>query len=100
MPTEIIGKVDCAQSRKIQDFNNDGHLDLWSAERRLDDSNPAAKNQELWGNFRGEFIAIDRSMGFGLHESGMVDLEGGDAIIGKPWNWQSPSPDIRLNEGQ
>jgi hypothetical protein len=39
-PVELIREVDCGHSLALVDFNKDGHLDIWVAEMRLNDSNP------------------------------------------------------------
>ena len=84
------------------DFNNDGNLDIWVAEMRLNNNNPDAKNLILLGNGKGNFEIIQVSSGIALHESKIADLDGdGDYdILGKPYGWLTPRLDIWLNQSR
>ncbi len=99
-PTVILEEVDNAHSIDIIDFNGDGHLDIFSAEMRLNQGNPDAKARVLLGDGTGSFRDLVITEGFGHHESRIVDLDGdGDYdIFGKPYNWESPRIDIWIRE--
>ena len=101
VPTELIHEVDCGHSLALVDFNQDGHLDIWVAEMRLNDGNPDAKNMLLLGDGKGKFETVIISEGIANHESKIADLDGdGDLdILDKPYSWQTPRLDIWLNEG-
>ncbi len=98
---EIAADVDGGHSLAVLDFNGDGHLDIWSAEMRLNNGNPDAKNRIFFGDGKGHFGEMLISSGLCLHESKMADLDGdGDFdILGKPYSWGTPRLDIWLNEG-
>jgi len=83
------------------DMNDDGHLDIFVAEMRLNGSNPNAKSWILTGDGAGNFTRAEVSTGYGNHESKVGDLDGdGDFdILGKPYNWETPRLDIWLNGG-
>ncbi|MCF7669966.1 MAG: VCBS repeat-containing protein [Verrucomicrobia bacterium] len=95
----LVDEVDNGHSLAIIDFNNDGYLDIWNAEMRLNNGNPDAKNRILLGDGQGNFEELIVSTGIGLHESKIADLDGdGDLdILGKPYNWDAPRLDIWIN---
>ncbi|MBN1361797.1 MAG: VCBS repeat-containing protein [Sedimentisphaerales bacterium] len=100
--TPLIEEVDCGHSLDLVDFNQDGHLDIWVAEMRLNDTNPDAKSLLLLGDGQGHFQTEIISEGIAHHESRIADLDGdGDLdILGKPYGWQTPRLDIWLNQGR
>ena len=99
---KVIEEVDCGHSLSLIDFNDDGNLDIWVAEMRLNGRNPDAKNLILLGDGKGNFETIHISSGIALHESRIADLDGdGDYdILGKPYGWQTPRLDIWLNQSR
>ncbi|MDH4092515.1 MAG: VCBS repeat-containing protein [Cyclobacteriaceae bacterium] len=100
-PSILLEKVIDGHSIGIVDFNQDGHLDIFTAEMNLGHSeNPTAR--VLLGDGKGNFSMIEILTGFGMHESLMIDLDGdGDLdILGKPYTWQAPRIDIWLNPGK
>lgn len=89
-------------SLKIQDINNDGYQDIFSAEMRLNGENPDSKVRILYGDGSGSFQTTIVSTGIGVHEGKIADLDGdGDIdILGKPYNWDTPRVDVWLQEGE
>jgi len=87
-------------SLAIADINQDGFLDIFNAEMRLNGANPNAINRILYGDGNGDFITSIVSTGIGNHESKLDDLDNdGDLdILGKPFNWDTPRLDIWLND--
>lgn len=88
-------------SLDLADFNQDGHLDIFNAEMRLNGDNPNAKTRVFLGDGAGGFTETIVVTGYGNHQSQVGDLDGdGDMdILGKPFNWETPRVDIWLNEG-
>jgi hypothetical protein len=101
-PTTLIDEIDCGHSLALLDFNNDGNLDIWVAEMRLNAQNPDAANMILLGNGKGGFETIKVSTGIANHESKIADLDGdGDYdILGKSYGWKTPRLDIWLNHAK
>ena len=96
-----LGEVDHGHSLQLVDINLDGHLDIFNAEMRLDGGNP---NSGLWfwlGNGQGQFQRALVASGYDNHENRVADLDGdGDLdILGKPFNFETPSLNIWLNQG-
>ena len=83
----------------VVDFNNDGNLDIFCAEMRLDGGNPEAKIYLLFGDGDGNFKTTIVDRGYDLHESRIADLDGNGTldILGKPYNWDTPRLDVWLN---
>ncbi|MEQ9442861.1 MAG: VCBS repeat-containing protein [Cyclobacteriaceae bacterium] len=98
---EILPDVDNGHTIDLLDFNQDGHLDLFSAEMRFGEGNPDAKIRILLGDGQGNFKEMVVATGFGVHEGRLADLDGdGDYdVLGKPYSWKTPRLDIWLNEG-
>jgi len=88
-------------SLSLVDFDNDGNLDIFCAEMRLNGGNPGSKIYLLLGDGNGNFRTTVVARGFGLHESKIADLDGNGTldILGKPYNWETPRLDIWLNQG-
>lgn len=100
---DLLGfDVDHGHSLHIADINQDGNLDIFNAEMRLDGGNEDAKNWIFYGKGDGNFVTTVVSTGIGNHESDVGDLDGdGDLdILGKPFNWDTPRLDIWLNQGR
>ncbi len=83
-------------SLDVGDINFDGHLDIFSAEMRLNQENEEAKMRLFLGDGDGGFGEFVLAEGMGNHESRLADLDGdGDLdILGKPYNWETPRIDI------
>jgi hypothetical protein len=97
-PHVLLDKVIDGHSVGVVDYNGDGHLDIFSAEMGLGNSdNP--KTRVFLGDGLGNFELVELLMGFGMHESQLVDLDGdGDLdILGKPYTWNAPRIDIWIN---
>lgn len=95
----LIEHVMDGHSISVVDFNEDGHLDIFTAEMQLG-KNPTPKTRILLGDSKGNFEEILVHTGFGLHESVLIDLDGDGRrdILGKPYTWQAPRLDIWLNK--
>jgi hypothetical protein len=91
--------VDHGHSLDVADIDNDGNLDIFCAEMRLDGGNADAKMWIFLGDGKGDFKRMEVATGYGNHESKLGDLDGdGDLdILGKPYNWETPRLDIWLN---
>lgn len=87
-------------SLSVVDFDNDGNLDIFCAEMRLDGGNPDAKIYLLLGDGNGHFKTTAVARGYDLHESKIADLDGNGTldILGKPYNWDTPRVDVWLNK--
>ncbi|MCB0045955.1 MAG: VCBS repeat-containing protein, partial [Caldilineaceae bacterium] len=98
--TTLIPSVERGHSLQIIDFDQDGHLDIFMAEMRLNGGNNNAIMVLFRGDGTGNFERIELASGFGNHQSKVADLDGdGDLdILGKPYNWQTPRLDIWLNQ--
>jgi len=96
-----LAEVNSGHSLAIVDFNNDGNLDIFCAEMRLNGENPDAKCYLFLGDGTGHFQKTIVSTGFGYHESKIADLDGNGTldILDKPYNWDTPRLDIWLNMG-
>lgn len=99
---DLLGfDVDHGHSLAVADINDDGHLDIFCAEMRLNGGNPDAKMWIFLGDGQGNFTTTEVATGFGNHESRVADLTGNGRldILGKPYNWETPRIDIWLNTG-
>ncbi len=83
----------------VLDFNRDGHLDIFSAEMKLNPKNPGSI-RILLGDGKGNFIHHVVHGDIGCHEGKIFDFEGdGDYdILSKPYNWDTPRIDVFINE--
>ncbi len=92
--------VDHGHSIGLADFDVDGRLDIFTAEMRLNDTNPEAKAWIFFNNGDRTFEEVIVTEGFGWHESKPADLDGDNDIdlLGKPYNWDAPRLDIWLNQ--
>jgi hypothetical protein len=97
---DLLGRdVHHGHSLSVADVNQDGNLDIFAAEMRLNGNDDAA----MWlflGDGQGGFTETMIATGFDNHESRLGDLDGdGDLdILGKPYNWQTPRLDIWIND--
>lgn len=95
----ISGNIDHGHSLEVADVNGDGHLDIFTAEMRLDGGNNDAKTWLFLGDSNGNFTRTEVASGFDLHEArlGDLDADGDLDILGKPYNHRTPRIDIWLN---
>jgi hypothetical protein len=96
-----LGAVDHGHSLQLVDINLDGHLDIFSAEMRLDGENAESGMWFFLGDGQGQFRRALVASGFDNHENRVADLDGdGDLdILGKPFNHETPALHIWINEG-
>jgi len=94
-----LEQMDSGHSLALVDFNQDGNLDIFCAEMRLNGRNPGARILLFLGDGQGHFRRSVIATGFGLHESRMADLDGNGSldVLGKPYNWETPRLDIWLS---
>ncbi len=97
---QVIDELDNGHTIDVLDFNDDGHLDIFSAEMRFGEGNPDSKVRIMLGDGQGNFTETVVAEGFGVHEGRIVDLDGdGDYdILGKPYSWKTPRLDVWLQE--
>jgi len=102
MPHQITGLIDNGHTLDVLDFNNDGHLDIFTAEMRFGQGNPKSKIRIMLGDGKGNFTNYYVATGYGVHEGRIADLDGdGDYdILAKPYKWKAPRIDIWINEGK
>ena len=99
---DLVKMVYHGHSLQVADVNDDGHLDIFSAEMgrvgRTEES-PQPKMRVLLGDGKGKFVDTVISTGYGNHESRLGDLDGdGDLdILAKPYNWEAPRVDVWMN---
>jgi len=95
----LIDRVEDAHSLALADLNNDGALDIFCGEMRLDGSNPDSRMILLFGDGAGNFHLAEGPPGVDHHESRLGDIDGdGDLdILGKPYNFETPRLNIWLN---
>ena len=98
--TSLLSELTHAgHSVDIVDFNNDGLLDIFSAEMTLG-GNPDAAGRILYGDGTGQFTVQQFSTGIEHHQSkvGDLDRDGDIDILGKPFTDGSPAVHIWLNK--
>jgi hypothetical protein len=97
----LLEGLDNAHTIDVVDFNQDGHLDIFSGEMRFGEGNPDAKVRILLGDGKGNFKEMVIAEGYGVHEGKLADLDGdGDLdVLGKPYTWKAPLLNIWINEG-
>ena len=101
VPKILIEKLYDGHTIDILDFNGDGHLDIFSAEMKLNPDNPGAI-RILLGDGKGNFVHHVVHDHIGCHEGKIFDFEGdGDYdILSKPYNWDTPRLDFFQNESK
>jgi len=94
----LIDTLYDGHSLDIVDFNGDGHMDIFSAEMKLNPENPGAI-RILLGNGKGNFKVHIVHDNIGSHESKIVDIDGDGKydIVAKPYNWDTPRLDVFMN---
>ena len=99
VPKKVIETLYDGHTLDIIDFNGDGHLDIFSAEMKLNPDNPGAI-RILLGDGKGNFVHHIVDGDIGCHEGKIFDFEGdGDYdILSKPYNWDAPRIDLFINE--
>ncbi|MFC1648707.1 FG-GAP repeat domain-containing protein [Nanoarchaeota archaeon] len=97
----LLDVVDHGHSLQLADVNDDGNLDVFVAEMRLNNENPDAKAWIFYGDGNGTFTEDIVMQGYGNHEARLGDLDGDGTldILGKPYNWDAPRLDVWLNQG-
>ncbi len=96
--TPIIETLYDGHTLDILDFNGDGHLDIYTAEMRLDPKNPGTI-RILLGDGKGNFKHLVVAEDIGNHEGKIADVDGdGDYdVVSKPYNWDAPRLDVFIN---
>jgi len=96
-----IADIRFGHNLALVDFNNDGNLDIFCAEQRLDGANPDSKIYTFLGDGQGNFQPAVVATGYDSHESRIADLDGHGTLdlLVKPYKWQTPRLDIPLNMG-
>ena len=99
VPKILIETLYDGHTLDVLDFNHDGHMDIFSAEMKLNPNNPGAI-RILFGDGKGNFVHHVVDGDIGCHEGKIFDFEGdGDFdILSKPYNWDAPRLDFFLNE--
>jgi hypothetical protein len=99
IPKILIETLYDGHTIDVLDFNGDGHLDIFSAEMKLNPDNPGAI-RILLGDGKGNFVHHVVNGDIGCHEGKIFDFEGdGDYdILSKPYNWDAPRIDLFINE--
>lgn len=99
-PTMILPEVDNGHTLDILDFNQDGHLDIFTAEMRFGEGNPDSEIRILLGDGKGKFRKLVVAEGMGVHEGRIADLDGdGDYdVLAKPYSWEAPRIDLFINQ--
>jgi hypothetical protein len=97
-----IADLKFAHNIQLVDFNHDGHLDIFTAEQRLNCENPGSKIYLFLGDGKGNFQPVVVATGLDSHESKVADLNGDGRldILSKRYNCGTPGLDILLNEGE
>jgi hypothetical protein len=97
----LIEKVDNGHSLATLDVDQDGHLDIFCAEMRLNGGNPESKIYLLYGDGKGNFQRTVVAEGYDNHESKIADLDGDGRsdILGKPYNHGAPGLNVWLRTG-
>ena len=97
----LLANVENGHSLEIADINNDGKLDIFSAEMRVNSTNPESKIRLFINDGSGNFTIEIAATGFDNHESklGDLDRDGDVDILGKPYNHQTPRLNIWLQQG-
>jgi len=99
VPKMLIETLYDGHTIDVLDFNGDGHLDIFSAEMKLNPDNPGSV-RILLGDGKGNFVHHVVDGNIGCHEGKIFDFEGdGDYdILSKPYNWDAPRLDFFINE--
>jgi hypothetical protein len=99
IPKILIDTLYDGHTIDIIDFNGDGHLDIFSAEMKLNPEYPGFI-RILLGDGKGNFVHHVVHGDIGCHEGKIFDFEGdGDFdILSKPYNWDAPRLDLFINE--
>jgi hypothetical protein len=99
---QLLDSVQDGHSLAVADVDADGHADIFVAEMRIGGANPESKMYLLYGDGRGNFRPTLVASGFDNHESKVADLDGDGRldILGKPYNYQTPSVNIWLQRPQ
>jgi hypothetical protein len=101
VPKILIETLFDGHTLDVLDFNGDGHLDIFSAEMKLNPDNPGSI-RILIGDGKGNFVHHVVDSDIGCHEGKIFDFEGdGDYdILSKPYNWDTPRLDLFINESK
>jgi len=98
--SELLAEdIQNGHSLNIGDVNNDGFLDVMSAEMFIG-GNTNPESRIFYGDGAGNFFPQLVSAGIANHESKLADLDGdGDLdILGKPFREGSPEVNIWIND--
>jgi len=96
----LIEKVDHGHTLQTGDINDDGNLDIYTAEMYRPGAGPNCKQWVLYGDGKGYFNIEVLSTAIGTHEGKIGDLDGdGDLDILQKDFQQDRRVDIWLNNG-
>ncbi|MEQ8882164.1 MAG: VCBS repeat-containing protein [Cyclobacteriaceae bacterium] len=96
----LLEQLDNGHTIDVLDFNDDGNMDIFTAEMRFGEGNPDAKTRILFGDGAGHFQEMVIAQGYGVHEGKIADLDGdGDLdVLGKPYTWKAPLLNLWIND--
>ena len=96
----LIEKIDHGHTLQTGDINDDGNLDIYTAEMYRPGAGPNCKQWILYGDGKGYFNIEVLSTAIGTHEGKIGDLDGdGDLDILQKDFQQDRRVDIWLNNG-
>jgi hypothetical protein len=97
----LIPVVDHGHTLQVADVNNDGHLDIYTAEMYRPGPLEKCKQWLLYGDGRGNFDKQVLTVGLGTHEGKVGDINGDGEIdiIQKDFQ-ERRRVDVWLNKGK
>jgi hypothetical protein len=95
----VLCKIIHGHTCEARDINGDGNLDIIVGEMGSPGAGDKARTIVFWGDGRGNFKETVVSVGQGIHEGQVADVNGDGRldIIMKPYNHKAPRIDILLS---